>query len=123
MKRFLTFSILIVMLGALSGFVEKSNFDFSTVLSAENRAQLRDDFTIVLDESQPLSSTYVADISHFKANMPNKAEAEKFISNFSMPYVQISLDLNQNKAFIALEFNNITSKWPVEKWNQYLKFK
>lgn len=123
MRKFLTLSIVCTMLVGIFGFVEKTSADFSTMMVAENTAQFNDDFTIVLDESQPISSTYVADISHFKANMPNKVEAEKFISNFSRSYIQISLDLNASKAYVNLERNEKTASWTVAQWNQNLKLK
>lgn len=108
------------MLFTLWGFVEIPTADFTSASLNENTAQLNDDFSITLDESQPISANYVADISHFKSNMLNQVEADKFISNFSKPYINISVDLLKNKAYILLEFNDKTKDWTVNDWNTKL---
>jgi hypothetical protein len=120
MKSFLSLSISFVMLFTLCGFVEVPSLDFASPLLSENIAQLNDDYSITLDESKPISANYVADISHFRSNMPNQVEAEKFISNFSKPYIKISVDLSKNKAYILLEFNEKTEVWTAKDWNTKL---
>lgn len=123
LKNITTISIYFAMLFLFFGFTEKPNIELSTIAFTEYTAKLNDDFSIILDESNPISENYVADISHFKNKMSNQEDAEQFISNFLRPFIDISLDLEENKAYISLKFNEETSSWTINEWNSNLKGK
>jgi len=116
MKKNLKICLSVLIFGLLA-----SNLLLAQSQSEYPTAWLTDDLSITLDTDSPVSTIYVADVSHYSANMADQQKADAFIKYFEHPNVTFNVDLQSYKLTITLEKNAENENWTVERWNEYLK--
>jgi len=110
---------LLKMIPLIVGFLCLTAFGVSAQNAQYPEAKLTNDLYLSLDWNQPLSETYVVDISQL--DFKSESEASERLNQFNDPHVKFELDYAAKKAYVHLDASS--GRTTLEDWTIHLKNK
>ena len=92
----------------------------SVALAGPGKATLTTETQIILDDSEPVASSYKADFSHI-AYITDEASAIKFFGYIKDNLTDFTIDYATKTVTIVLRTDLLPegSSWDVSKWNEH----